>query len=92
MVGILEPSVFVCAVLVQLLGLASVFCARLSERSWAQCLCQRVFYGCLVLVGCATVAALLLGSGYWASCGATLAIMAVGVTFDLGRAGHEALV
>ena len=63
-----------------------------SERSRVQCLCQRVFYGCLVLVGCTTVAALLLGSGYWASCGATLAIMAVGVTFDLGRAGSEALI
>ena len=92
MPGILESLIFVAAVLVQVLGLASIFFARLSERSRAQCACQRVFYGCLVLVGGAAVATLFLGNGYWASCGTTLAVMAVGVTFDFGRAGQEALI
>lgn len=92
MIGILESTVFACAALVQVLGLASVVFARLSERSPAQDFCQRIFFGCLVLVSGAAVAALCLGNGYWASCGTTLALMAVGATYDGGRSRREALI
>ena len=92
MIGMFDLSVFACAVLVQLLGLASVLFARLSERSRAQNYSQRCFFGCLCLVGCAALGAVLLGNGYWLSCGTTLALMAVGVTFDRGGSRGEALI
>ena len=85
MLGIFELSVFVGAVLVQLLGIASMLFARVSERSKAQHYSQRCFFGCLVLVGSAALAAVSLGSGAWLSCGITLAVMAVGATIDGGR-------
>jgi hypothetical protein len=88
MVPLVELSVITGAVVVQILGLASVLCARLSERSSAQRCCQRIFFACLVLVGGAAVAALFLGSSAWAPCGTTLALMAVGVTFDGGRSAR----
>jgi hypothetical protein len=91
MIGLFEMSIFVGAVLVQLLGLASMLFARFSERSRAQHYSQRCFFGCLVLVGGAAMAAICLGNGHWLSCGTTLALMAVGVTFDGGR-GSAAIV
>lgn len=92
MIGIYELSIFTCAVLVQMLGIASVFFARCCERSRAQNSSQRCFYCCLCLVGCAALGAVLLGNGYWLSCGTTLALMAVGVTFDRGVSRGGAVV
>lgn len=92
MIGMFDLSILACAILVQLLGIASVLYARLSERSRAQNYSQRCFFGCLFLVGGAAMGAVLLGNGYWLSCGTTLAIMAVGVTFDRGGANNEVLI
>ena len=68
---------------VQVLGLGSAWFARLSEGSSRQGLCQRLFFGCLVLVGVAMIPALKLGPGFWFSSGTTLSLMILAVTYDV---------
>ena len=79
--------------LVEVLGLASAWFARLSEGSPRQALCQRLFFGCLVLVGVAMIPALKLGPGFWFSSGTTLSLMILAVTYDANScpAGEERL-
>ena len=81
-----EFGLFLVAALVQVMALASVAFARLSERCPAECVCRRLFCLFLLLVGSSALAAVMLGSGYWLSFSATLATMAVGGTLDLRHA------
>ena len=76
-------SAFWILTLVQILGLGSAWFARLSEGSSRQALCQRLFFGCLILVGVAMIPALKLGPGFWFSSGATLSLMILAVTYDV---------
>ena len=79
------PCLFAILVVVQVLGLASVVLARLTENSAFQALCQRLFVACLLVVGAMTVLAFQSGSGGWFSCAATLPVMALGATLDMKR-------
>ena len=79
------PCLFAILVVVQVLGLASVVLARLTENSAFQALCQRLFVACLLVVGGVTVLAFQSGSGGWFSCAATLPVMALGATLDMKR-------
>lgn len=75
----------VCAVVaIQLVGLVSIAVAQFCERYWARALCQRSFFVCLLAVGSATVLAIYLGSANWLPCAATLGVMCVGGSFDIG--------
>lgn len=79
------PAFFAIFIVVQLLGLASVALARLTENSVFQTLCQRLFVACLLIVGGMTVLAFQCGTGGWFTCASTLPVMALGATLDLKR-------
>ncbi len=70
---------------VELLGLTSAWAARLSEGSLHQTCCQRLFLGCLTLVGGATIVSFGLGPSCWLTSGVTLAVMVLTVICDFGR-------
>jgi hypothetical protein len=67
---------------IQVAGLISAWLARLSEGSRRQACCQRLFFGCLGLIGLTTMASLALGPKYWLPSGMTLSIMVVGAVWD----------
>lgn len=72
------------AVVLQVVGLGSMFLMRCHERGeslsqWH----QRIFLVLLVSVGAATAYCLGCGHSGWLSCGTTFSIMAVGATIDL---------
>lgn len=68
----------------QILGLASVPLARVRMESLCRHLRQRMFFGCWLLMGAATLCALAIGSGCWMSCGTIFSVMAVGAIMDHG--------
>ena len=70
-------------IVVQLLGIASMTVARLSENTSAQIGFQRLFFVCLLTVGLATVATIHVGDASRLFCALTLPVMTVGATLDL---------
>lgn len=80
-----DAAVFTAVCLVQALAVASVVLARLAlgvgEQRWCHCL----FVVALLLIGGLTMAAVFANSGHSFTFGATLALMAVGGTLDVGQ-------
>lgn len=76
-------TIFWTACCVQLLGLSLLVAARSGQRWPEGRWLQGAFFLAMALLGGVAMVAFEVGSGCWASCGATLAIMAVGVTVDL---------
>jgi hypothetical protein len=77
-----EGAVFWAAWVSKILGLAVLVAARSGQRCPE---CRWVvgsFFLMMAVLGGMAVAAFQVGSGAWASCGAMLAIMAVGGTVD----------
>jgi hypothetical protein len=72
--------------LVNFVGLASTFLARLPQSHYTHVFCHRAFLGCLVFVGLATMFTICTQHNGWVWSGTTFSIMAVGATFDLGQA------
>jgi len=79
-----EAILFWIVVAIQVAGVASIAIAQVSERSWARCAFQRVFFVCLLAVGLATMLAIYLRDPNWLPCAATLGLMSVGATLDFG--------
>jgi hypothetical protein len=71
-------------VIIQVTSAISVVGARLSGRSWARVLFQRSFLVCLLAVGLATMVAIYCGKDTWLPSAATLGLLSVGGTLDLG--------
>lgn len=65
-------------------GILSAGAARLSEGSACQAASQWVFFVALALVGTATAVALMVGPGIWIACAASMAVMVLTATCDLG--------
>ncbi len=81
----LEPSFLVWSLgVIQILGLASAWLARLSEGSAGQASCQRLFFACLALVALTTMASIALSPTpkYWLASGATLSVMILAAIWD----------
>ncbi len=79
----LESSLFAWALgILQIAGLASAWLARLTEGSPRQASCQRIFLGCLGLIGLATMLSVTLGPRYWVTTCTTLALMVLGAIWD----------
>lgn len=86
-----DPAVFFWSILVlQVVGLASMFLARMPHATLLHSCCRRVFVLCLVIVGVATIYAMGSQSNCWAWCGTIFSLMAVGGTMDLGGAQRMA--
>jgi hypothetical protein len=77
--------IYVLAI-IQTIGLASACLARMGEGSIRQASCQRLFLGCLAMVGVSTMLALHVGPGACIGSGATLAVMVLTATWDFGGA------
>jgi hypothetical protein len=84
-----DAHVFWGLLAVQVVGLISMALARLPHSSLVHALCRGCFFGCLAIVGLATLATISAHSHCWAWCGTTFSIMAVGVTADFGTARVE---
>ena len=74
--------IFWLSCIAQLLGLTLAVAARCGERASQGWWLQIAFFAGMAVVGATAMAAFTIGSGCWASCGATLSIMAVGATAD----------
>ena len=72
-------------VAIQITSAISVVGARLSGRTWARVLFQRSFFVCLLAVGLATMVAIYCGKDTWLPSAATLGLLSVGGTLDLGH-------
>jgi hypothetical protein len=74
----------------QIAGLLSAWLARLSEGSRGQASCHRLFFGCLALIGLASMAAVSLGPRYLRVSCMTLSVMVLVAVWDFraeARAG-----
>jgi hypothetical protein len=79
-------AVFWAACLAQLIGFLVLAAARSGQRCPECKWMQGAFFLMMAILGAMGVVAFHVGSGAWASCGATLAIMAVGATLDFPEA------
>jgi hypothetical protein len=85
------PAPLLLAVcVVQVVGLASMFAARIGERSDLQLWCQLGFFALFALVALSTLLMLVIGCAIWPLCGLTLSVMAIGATIDL-RSSHSSI-
>ena len=82
-------AVFWAACLAQAMGLLVLAAARSGQRCPECKWMQGAFFLMMAILGGMAVAAFQVGSGAWASCGATLAIMAVVATLDFPAAGQS---
>jgi hypothetical protein len=79
----LESTSFVWALgIMQVVGLASAWLARLYEGSRGQAHCHRLFFGCLALTGLATMLAAELGPRYLLFSCITLSVMVLVAVWD----------
>src|SRR5687768_3240686 len=67
-------------------GLASVFLARLPRPVRGLAFCHVGFLACLFIVAGATLVTILTRSDWWVWSGTVFSVMAVGGTADLGNA------
>ncbi len=70
---------------VQVVGLLTMFAARIGERSVLQAWGQVVFFAFFALVAFSTLLTFVVGCTIWPFCGLTLTVMAIGATIDLGQ-------
>jgi hypothetical protein len=85
MVEFVDPVAFWGLLIVQLAGLASTVLGRLPRIGKTHEYCRGVYLGCLTVLALSTLSAVMWGSGWWAWCGTTFSLMAVGGTLDLGN-------
>lgn len=83
-----EHALFCLTIVTQILGIASVACARLSERSSSRVFFQRTCYFFFVAIGVATMLAVASDSTSWFTFAATLGVMSIGATLDLSSRGQ----
>jgi hypothetical protein len=81
-----EATLLIIFASVQIIGLASLCGARATSGTLAHACFRTLFLCSLLAVGLATMCAISCHSGWWLSCGATLAAMAIGGTLDLKSA------
>jgi hypothetical protein len=86
-----DPALFFWIVLaLQLVGLTSMFLARMPHATSLHTCCRSVFLLCLIVVGVATIYSMGSQGHSWAWCGTVFSLMAVGGTMDLGGASRMA--
>lgn len=79
----LQPSFLIWGLaLIQIVGLASAWLARMSEGSRSQVSCHRVFFCCLAMMGLTTMIALAVTPKYWLTSGTTLSLMVISAVWD----------
>lgn len=71
--------------LLHVAGVASMLTLRLPRSHRGHALCHHGFIACLVIVGLATLGAIVLRSNWWVWSGTIFSLMAVGATAELGQ-------
>ena len=84
------PFVFWSTIVIQVLGLASIIAVRFCTDARRCAYCHRVFILALLALGLVTVLAAGSSGGCWVASGATLPILTVCATLDLGNQRREA--
>jgi hypothetical protein len=69
-------------------GLATMFFARLPRSHRLHTICHHGFFACLIIVAGATLFTIVTQSNWWVWSGTTFSLMAVGATAELGHAAH----
>jgi hypothetical protein len=85
MAEFVDPVAFWGLLLVQLAGLASTVLGRLPRIGKSHEYCRGIYLGCLTVLALATMSAVVSDSSWWAWCGTTFSLMAVGGTLDVGH-------
>ena len=76
---------------IQAVGLLSAWLARFTEGSQHQHWYQRLFFLCLLLLGVATLAALLSSPTACVMAGATFSVMVLAATWDFSASKRAAI-
>jgi hypothetical protein len=85
MLAVTDALILWTVVALQVTSAISVIGSRLSERAGAKVFFQRSFFVCLLAVGLATMVAIYCGKDTWLPGAATLGLLSVGGTLDLGH-------
>ncbi len=80
------PCLFWLILGIQVMSLAVIIALRLLPRGRSRSVCQQVFFGLLLAMGLVTISAVGAASSVWLWSAASLSIMTVGATCDLGSA------
>lgn len=80
------PCLFWLILSIQVVSLAVIIALQLLPCGSSRTVCQRVFFGLLLAMGLVTVSAVGAASSAWLWSGASLSIMTVCATCDLGGA------
>ena len=73
---------------IHVMGLASMFLARMPRSQRRQTLCHNGFLACLIFVAAATLFTIVTRNDWWVWSGTVFSVMAVGATADLGHAAR----
>ncbi len=86
-----ERTLIMCILLgIQLTGIVGAVMTRFSAGSRRELTCQRLFWGCLCLVGMTTMVAAELWPECWPTLATTFSVMVLIVTVDFRRSGRVA--
>ena len=83
--------VFWILLAVEAIGLTSASLVRLSAGCRGHQPCQWLFFGCLSLVGCGSVVAMVISPVCWLLSAVTLAMMIVAVVWDRSQSTRSEL-
>jgi hypothetical protein len=76
--------IFWSTIVIQMISVVTIMAVQLFPHGRRRSLCQQVFFGLLIAMGLVTVLAVSSASDSWMTSGATLSVMTVCATFDLG--------
>jgi hypothetical protein len=79
-----QPCLFWATIVIQVLSAATIIAIQQSSHGRRRTLCQRFFFGLLMAMGVLTALAAGAPSQSWMTSGATLSIMTVFATRDMG--------
>lgn len=67
----------------QVIGILVVIMARLSSGGWKQVACERCVFGFVLLLGMATVTAIVMSSQHWLSLALSLCVVSILATIHV---------
>ena len=82
--------IFWLTIVIQMISVVTIIAMQLFSDDRRRSLCQRVFFGLMMAMGLVTVMAVSSASDSWMTSGATLSVMTVCATLDLGASRRRA--
>jgi hypothetical protein len=82
--------IFWLTIVIQMISVVTIIAMQLFSNDRGRSLCQRIFFGLMMAMGLVTVLAVSSASDSWLTSGATLSVMTVCATFDLGASRRRA--